>query len=245
MRVQYQGRIPAPAARTMSHDPRHPRRIIAMLALVVLCACATAPPGDDADDPATAQDSAVRQLRNAQEWARHAGQQDSRWAHEAHLQCAVWAHRALGEERTSPAAAVLATRCTDALLVAMLGERPRGWTPGPVTVAGVRVDVEFRQLSPVLSGALSLTRAQDVPMHLYEGERMAHGGFGVPLAAIAPRCTDRAICEFLPPEGVFRDVTAWIEPPVDPNAPPRLVIGNPLALQAINVGTQRIPLSYD
>lgn len=216
----------------------------AAFALMLLAACATTPRVDDHAQPADGA-SASRQLRVAQEWARRARQADGRVQNEANLKCAVSAYDALGDAATSHAAAVAATQCTDALLASLLEDHAKGWKPGPARLGGVEVEVEFRQLSPYLTGALSLTRARDVPMHLYEGERMAHPGFGVPLAAISPRCTDRAICEFLPPEGVFRDVTAWIEPTDRSGGLPRLVLGDALALQTVQVGNRRIALAYD
>lgn len=226
----------------MKPVPTRFRLIPVAFVLLALAACATAPPRRP-DAPRSAAPPATHHLEAAQEWARRARHHEGRIAHDANLRCAVSAYDALGFARTSSAAAVLATQCTDALLASLLREHPRGWRPGRAAVGGVDIEVEFRQLSPYLSGALSLMRAQDVPMRP-QPER-AHDGFGVPLAAISARCTDRAICEFLPPEGVFRDVTAWIEPADRAGAPPRLVLGNALALQWVEVGPQRIALAHD
>lgn len=231
--------------RAMNRALVHLHRIALMCAPLVLVACGTVAPDHTTAHGGCIGCDASGQLPMAQEWARRARLNEGRAAHVANLRCATSAWQAMDDARTARDAASLATRCTDALLAPLLEERPRGWTPGPTTIAGVTLDVEFRQLSPWLSGALSLARARDVPMNLYEGERMAKPGFGVPLAAVAPRCNDRALCEFLPPEGVFRDVTAWIEPAADADAPARLVIGNPFVLGAVQAGTQRIPLAYD
>ncbi|HEY0502156.1 MAG TPA: alpha/beta hydrolase [Lysobacter sp.] len=229
----------------MSALPACFRTIAALCLLASLAACGTAPAERASQAGDCVRCETADPLHAAREWQRRAQLQEGRASHAAYLRCATSAWPALADERTTRAASALATQCTDALLASLLRERPDGWTPGPTSAGGIALEVEFRHLSPWLSGALSLTRARDVPMHLYEGERMAHAGFGVPLAAISPRCEDRPLCRLLPPEGVFRDVTAWIEPAVEDGAPPRLVIGNPLVLATVQAGTRPIPLAYD
>ncbi|MBU8977910.1 alpha/beta hydrolase [Lysobacter sp. MMG2] len=161
------------------------------------------------------------------------------------MDCASAAWIALDDPTTTRDAAVLATRCTDSLLGELLQERHGEWVEGPTQIGGIELNVEFRDLSPYLIEPLTLTRARDIPLRTHVGPHVQHPGFGVPLSAISRRCDDRAICELLPPEGVFRDVTAWIEAPATHDAPARLVIANALASPTLAVGTQRIPLAYD
>jgi pimeloyl-ACP methyl ester carboxylesterase len=204
-------------------------------------------PADNCFSGAT--DDAAGFLVEAHDLARRAARYRSeRTAIRFWSRCAATAYRALSA--TQPAdgeeAAALATHCTDQFLQLALQGSSRGWSEGPKRIGDVELTLEFRQLSPHLNGPLSLTRAQDVPMDLYGGERFASPGFGVPLAVVTPRCDDRPLCQMLPPEGVFRWATAWIE--VDPGRDtpaPRLVIADPLAVGPLAVGDRRYPLAVD
>ncbi|HJU39589.1 MAG TPA: alpha/beta hydrolase, partial [Tahibacter sp.] len=121
---------------------------------------------------------------------------------------------------------------------------PPRWKPGPTRVAGVDVDVDFRRVSRYVDKPAHLVLAADVPADLYDGARHTRPGFGIPLALLAPRCDDRPLCRHLPPEGVFRPATAWIEFARD--APmPRIVIADPVALGDVHIGARRYPLAAD
>lgn len=163
------------------------------------------------------------------------------------VRCATWAHGALAatSQAVGRQASALATHCTDQLLASALRQRSRRWSQGPTQIDGTTLTVEFRQLSPALHGPLMMVRAQDVPMQLYGGERFARSGFGIPLALITPRCEDAPACQLWPPEGVFRWATAWIEPGVEDGAPPRLVIGDPVAIGSLTAGAWQYPLAED
>src|SRR5688572_21382137 len=168
-------------------------------------------------------------------------QAEATWADQSHrasdsaagwARCAAGAHGALAatSQAIGRQASALATHCTDQLLARALRQHGRRWSEGPTQIDGTTLTVEFRKLSPTLRGPLTMVRAQDVPMHLYGGERFSRPGLGVPLALITPRCEDAPACQLLPPEGVFRWATAWIEPGLEEGAPPRLVIGDPVAI---------------
>lgn len=230
---------------------------LALLAsvLLLLCGCRTTAPvaaSDACERGAACADNqaadAVRSLESARTWARRAAKAEAEAGHDATDawgRCAIDAYPALAFDQTVTAATALATQCTDALLADVLARRPEGWTPGPVLIGNREFDVEFRQLSPYLQGPLRITHAQQVSDALIGGVHMGRAGFGVPLALLSARCEDRPLCRLLPPEGVFRNATAWIEPGKDASAPPRLVLADAVALDVFEIGTQRIPLAYD
>jgi pimeloyl-ACP methyl ester carboxylesterase len=219
--------------------------LMGLLATMWLVACAIAPTPDAACDAMACGIDDSSPLDTARTQARRAAQFEDRRARLAWLGCASAAWIAMDDPATTREAAVLATRCTDSLLGELLAERRDDWVAGPTDVGGIELDVEFRGLSPYLSGPLTVTRARDVSVRLQEGPRTQHAGFGVPVSVISRRCNDRAICEFLPPEGVFRDATAWIEAPLAPGARPTLVIANALAAPTLAVGGRSIVLAYD
>jgi pimeloyl-ACP methyl ester carboxylesterase len=143
-------------------------------------------------------------------------------------------------------AASLAEQCTDGFLEAALEGPPRRWAEGRTHVGGLEVTLEFRGLSPYLVRPLSLTRARDVPATAFDGQRFASSGFGVPLVVASPRCDDRPVCRLLPPDGVFRWATAWVEnDPGGSGLMPRLVIADPLVASPLVVGKRRYKLAAD
>jgi pimeloyl-ACP methyl ester carboxylesterase len=93
---------------------------------------------------------------------------------------------------------------------------------------------------------LDIQLAQDVSMALYQHQRYEEPGFGVPLVLVGKRCVDTPLCHLLPPEGVFRAATAWIEPGgAHERAPFVLVIANPLSISDVRFGGVRVSLSLD
>ncbi len=228
-----------------------------LLASLLLCACSSvakhsaSPPGSAARCAAKSSCKAIdsgearRGLEMAHAWShRAAAMEDAHNATDAWARCALDAYPALADRDTVVEAATLATHCTDALLARALAQRGEGWVAGPQSIDGSEFDIEFRQLSPYLDGPLRLTRASEVPMTLLGGERMHRAGFGVPLAVLSRRCNDRPLCKLLPPEGVFRNATAWLEPG-NGDGRPRLVIADAVALDTLAIYTQRITLAYD
>ena len=143
-------------------------------------------------------------------------------------------------------AAALATRCADEnFYLAPLYQRSRRWAEGSTRIDGTELVVQFRDLSSYLQPPLQLELARNVSMAAYGGERHGRAGFGVPLAIQSPRCKDAPLCELLPPEGVFRGATAWIEIDTTHSSAPTLVLANPLAIDEMTVGERRYPLAID
>ena len=142
-------------------------------------------------------------------------------------------------------AATLGTSCTDEFLRLALHEGRR-WSPGTTRVGGLKVDVEFRELSPYLQDQVSLIRASDVPMNVFAGKRYARSGYGIPLVVQSARCHSGPACDLLPREGVFRGATAWIESaPDDVHADLRLVVADPLRETLLRAGDHRYALALD
>jgi pimeloyl-ACP methyl ester carboxylesterase len=202
---------------------------------LALAACTTAPiakaPPQGGDPLGVARDAASSAERET----------DPRRATGYWLRCATYAWTAMQADPRGPAN--LATHCTDRFVTRALAQRPDPWTEGDVHIDGVAVRVVFRDLSPALQPPLGLTQAREVSMAPYGGERHAQAGFGVPLAAISPRCEDAPQCALWPPEGVFRGATAWIERGGDDT--PMLVLADPLRRPALEIAGERIPLSID
>ncbi len=187
-------------------------------------------------------------LADAHLWASRAPRANKNAATSHWLRCATSAYQALGNPlpATSKEAAALATRCTDEFLKLALQNSRQRWLSGPVQINDDDITVEFRTPSPYSGGPITLTRAQDVPVHLFGGKRFVNPGFGVPLAVVAPRCSDRPECKLIPPEGVFRWATAWIE--IEPRGDaflPRLVVADPIATGPLAIGGRRYALATD
>ncbi|QNP40793.1 esterase/lipase family protein [Lysobacter solisilvae (ex Woo and Kim 2020)] len=147
------------------------------------------------------------------------------------------------EAAATRSASSLSQRCTDQLLFSVLAEQPSGWSPGRRRMGGVPVDVEFRGLSEYLHPPLRIALARTVQIPADYGVEQKNAGFGVPVVLLSPRCTDRPPCELLPPEGVFRAATAWVEVDDAGDSVPRLVIANPFAIHSIKVGDQALPMA--
>ncbi|MBF6023712.1 esterase/lipase family protein [Lysobacter niastensis] len=217
-----------------------------LAAALTLAACGNAPPVKP--DEAIAVHGPPSQLLAEAQAAASRGERGGHSADAARawVECATLAYRLLDAtpHAIGMQASELATHCTDRLLVQALRHRDRRWSPGPMELDGVPLSVEFRQLSPTLQPPLTLVRAQDVPMQMYGGQRFSRPGFGVPLAAITPRCEDAPSCQLYPPEGVFRWATAWIEADAD-GGTPHLVIGDPVAVDRLTHGAWQYPLAAD
>lgn len=200
-----------------------------------------------AQAPPTADDALAKAAREAR-LAEVSERKDPNRAPRHWLACAASAYAEMGaaaRERAAQAA-TLAARCNERLLQRVLQRRAKGWRAGPMRLDGSEVVVEFRALSPWLQESLKIVRAADVPMAMYDGQRQFTPGFGVPLALVTPRCSDRPQCVLFPPEGIFQWATAWIEvDPARPQAPPRLVIADPTRTGPLQVGQRHYPLALD
>lgn len=240
------------------------RRHLSILAIVmVLAGCSTLPAANRSRSTtiesaqntcAPAHDCLQRgahsndSLADAHLWASRAPRANKNAATSYWLRCAAFASQVLEDRQpeTGGEAAALATHCTDEFLKVALQNPRQRWSSGSTQVGNADITVEFRRLSPYSGGPLTLTRAQDVPVHLFGGKRFASPGFGVPLALLAPRCSDRPECQLIPPEGVFRWATAWIEIESTGDASsPRLVVADPIVTDPPVIGGQRYPLATD
>lgn len=138
--------------------------------------------------------------------------------------------------------ATLATQCTENFMAYALTQN-KAWSEGRLHMAGTDLTVEFRQLSPYLTQPFDVTLARDVSMQVYGGKRFSSDGFGVPLAILSKRCEGAPLCELLPPEGVFRGATAWIE--MDAQGNPVLVFSDPLRMPRVKIGGAEYVLARD
>lgn len=145
----------------------------------------------------------------------------------AWLQCAEQAFRAIAVAPPDrrDALSQQTTTCTRRYLASVDDDAVVPVDATRIRLAGEHFDLELRGLSRHLAPAFRFRVADDVP-----GRRnglLQRDGFGVPVALLATRCSDAAICALLPPEGVFRTATAWIEAGEGDGARPRLVIADP------------------
>lgn len=191
--------------------------------------------------------SPAERLESARVWSWR-GERYARDSSQCWLHCAIDAYHALDTDdpKLAEAAAALATRSADELFSRLLKSHSDGWSPGLLQVKEVRLQVEFRQLSPNLQPPLRIMRARDVPMDAFSGDRRARAGFGVPLAALSPRAIEMPLGRLVPHSGMFRNLTAWIEPDAqESGAPPHLVLADPQKTDVIAIGAHRLTLASD
>ncbi|HEY0334527.1 MAG TPA: alpha/beta hydrolase, partial [Stenotrophomonas sp.] len=246
--------------------PSVPGRQLAVAALVVaamwLTACAGSAPTDspptarlcletgctDVPSDAAALDAVEQAMAPALQAARHARAEGAApAAQRAWLRCALAAHALMGgTDRTlALASAAQANRCTEAFLRVGLAASPQAWDTAIVRLGGVRVALDPQRPSPELQGAMTVKVAVDVPLMLLD-DRHVQPGFGVPMVLLTPRCHDQPRCRLLPPEGVFRSATAWLEPaPSGSGADAALRMVEPVQQPSVQVGSQRFLLASD
>lgn len=238
----------------------------ACLAVALLCAaCSTSPrtvaastppPGricvdaGCADVPADAEALSVveAELRPALQAARRARHQEAGpEAQRDWLRCALAAHERMdaADRLLAIAAATQASRCTEAFLRGGLALSPHAWTTSMVHLGGLAIALDAERPSPELQGAMTVRVAADVPLTLLD-TRHVQPGFGVPLVLLTPRCEDQPQCRVLPPEGVFRWATAWLEPPPPGSeADATLRMADPLRQPQLRIGAQDFTLALD
>ncbi|MET3930232.1 pimeloyl-ACP methyl ester carboxylesterase [Lysobacter sp. OAE881] len=185
-------------------------------------------------------------LDAARAWARRAPSADDPLR--AWVRCAIDAYRAIetsGDDAV-PDAVALANDATAEAIALLLRYRPTDWSPGPLQVGDVHVDVEFRDIATSLRTPLRLRRARDVPMDAFDGKRYSTPGFGVAIAALSSRDAGPPASRLLPQSGAFGNLTAWIEPDADSrDASPRLVLADALKLDAVAIGAHRLQPARD
>jgi len=225
--------------------------VTGLLLALAVAGCGSMPRDEgpaDASDAAAETYAARQQLAEARRWQQVAlGANGTRGEVDDWLNCAASAYKGLRLERPEgPQAAELATACARRFLQLALSSQARRWSTGHTRVQSATFEIELRGLSPNLVGRMQLTRARDVSMGVFGGRRYTQPGFGVPIVIRTPRCEDAPACDLLPPEGVYRNATAWIEPSRDAKQQvPRLVIADPFAAAALVAGNQSYTFAAD
>ena len=160
---------------------------------------------------------------------RRLGARDNAYQRRGWLRCAEQSSRSLAG--TSPALRDALVRRANACLRRYLSSVSDtaviSADATDIQLDGQHFHLDLRGLSPHLAPAFRFRVARDIYVSGAPAHRPDQAKFGVPLALLAERCQDAPICGLLPPEGVFRTATAWIEPGADPDLLPTLVIADP------------------
>lgn len=161
------------------------------------------------------------------------------------MQCASLAYLAMDttDEAQLHDAEAVGNRCTSQLLDILLSREPQQWKSKTIKISGTKLDIDFHGVSPMLSGPVALIRADAVSVPPVMGGRHATAGFGISLVAMQPRCSDRPICQLYPPEGIYRPLTAWVEP--GKLGTPHLMMTDPFLHPTTTVAGRDIPLASD
>ncbi len=218
---------------------------LVVISAVCMAGCGILHSGPNAT-PSGAESDTQYHLAEARRWQQRAIADDGNlrlW-----FNCATAAYRALDSDPSTGGneAAERASHCTSGFLGKAVQRGSRRWSEGLTRIGDVEMVVEFRHLSSYLDGPLAVTRSQDVSMSMYGNVRYSSAGFGVPVVVMTPRCRDRPICELLPPEGVFRPATAWIEAGADGSSSvPRLVIADALKANPLVINDRQYSLAMD
>ncbi|WP_243048629.1 alpha/beta fold hydrolase [Dyella sp. RRB7] len=213
------------------------RRLGVLALCYVLSSCGTA------WHPATSPADPLVEARTL--WRDLSYQSDPELSAQIAMQCASLAYLALDstDAGRQQEAEAIGNRCTSLLLDILLSREPQQWTSRTIKISGAKLDIEFRGVSSALSGAVALVRADAVAVPPVMGARHATAGFGISLVAMQPRCTDRPVCQLFPPEGIFRPVTAWVEP--GRLGTPHLVMTDPFLHPTIKLAGHDVALASD
>lgn len=188
-----------------------------ILPTLVLAGCRSTPARTDT--PGTPEQALV----SAQRWERKA---DRSGAAHAWLQCAADAYIALGDSHLQQTAGALAQRCTGQYLQGV-SRLPDRLDPKGVSLGGARIVVETKRLSPNLITPISLHAGPLRPQLEHSDQRK----LGVPVVLTSRRCSGAPQCQLLPPEGIFRGGTVWVErSPLDGGIPRLVVAGEQVAV---------------
>jgi pimeloyl-ACP methyl ester carboxylesterase len=237
----------------MPCHPSHARVLPGLLtvtAMLVLHGCAMLTPASriSANYSGLSPHDALARAQWWQARAPHMPSDDMRA--DAWVNCAVLAHDAMSAEQTADevAAASLATRCSHAYIETMTQGETLNVHPGRMSLAGRYIEVQFHGLPDSLGDHVHLELADQLTMEALDGVRFQQPGFGVPVVAGAPPCTNRPICSLYPPEGVFRPATVWLEGMPGgkhKSELPVLVVQGPIAQPIHSIGTINYPLAAD
>lgn len=190
-------------------------------------------------------------LKAAMAWdAQAPSERDPEARSDAWMRCAVLAHDAMSSDlpATREAGSAVAARCSRWYFETVTQGEIMGVHPGSVLIGHRFVRVEFRGLPDSLGTHIYLEPADQVPVDILGGIRHQSDGFGVPLVAFAPTCTDRPICTLYPPEGIFRPATFWLEGVPDAGhkgEAPLFVIQYPVSQPEHLIGSKHYPLAED
>jgi len=219
-------------------------RLSLLLSAALLGACASVEPVLTSVPVSPSGVAERPTLQHASELARRAARlEDSPARTRLLLDCVSAVHASLDDEASASTEAVtLAGHCSDQVLLSEFHRHPRGWSPGPVEIAGRDAQVRVEGANAMFRGAYTITPSQDVP--LPTGWNFRRSGFGLPVVLRTDRCQDDPRCELYPTEGIYQWATAWIEPgPVD--AAPVVRIVDPTIMPGAVIGSRSVPLAFD
>lgn len=214
------------------------------LGAALLGACASVPPAPASLAVPPPDVAAGPALHEASELARRAWRlEDSPARTRLLLDCVSAVHAGLDDQAPPSSEAIaLAGQCSDQVLLSEFRRRARGWSSGPVEIAGRDAQVRVEGANAMFRGAYTITPSQDVP--LPDGWNFRRPGFGLPVVLRTDRCQDDPRCELYPTEGIYQWATAWIEPgSVD--AAPVVRIVDPAATPQTAFGAGQVPLAFD
>jgi hypothetical protein len=223
---------------------------MSLFALVVMHGCATLTPSTTVAGPGKGV-STEAAFKLAMTWASQAPTmhntdvQSNAW-----MRCAVLAHDAMASDQASTreAAASLATSCSRWYLDSLAQGDVIDVRAGHALLGHRIVRVEYRGLPESLGDHVWLEASDQVSVDIFGGVRNRHDGFGVPLVAFAPTCTNHPVCALYPSEGIFRPATFWMEGAPDSThkgEEPVFVIQYSVTQPDHQVGTQVYRLADD
>ena len=224
--------------------------LVGAFLFVLLPGCATlvSPPLVSGSEAGRSSEQA---LKAAMAWNVQApSERDPEARSDAWMRCAVLAHDAMSSDlpATREAGSALASRCSRWYIETITQGDIMDVHPGRIPMGHRFVRVEFRGLPDSLGKHIYLEPADQVGVDILGGIRHEHDGFGVPVVAFAPPCTDHPICGLYPPEGVFRPATFWLEGASDAGDKgeiPLFVIQYPAKQPEHRVGSNSYPLAED
>lgn len=226
------------------------RGLVMVITFVALHGCTTLTPTTNVLGPGAGV-SSEQALKLALSWAEQApSQHDAESRANSWMRCAVLAHDAMSSDKPSTRndAALLATNCSRWYFDTIAQGDIVDVHPGHILQGRHVIRVEFRGLPESLGQHIWLEPADQVPVDIFGGVRHRQDGFGVPLVAFAPTCTDKPICSLYPPEGIYRPATFWLESAADATGKgevPVFVLQYPVTQPQHQVGTAHYPLAAD
>jgi Alpha/beta hydrolase family len=226
------------------------RCLASLFALVAIHGCTTLTPSSTVRGPGHGV-STEEALKLAMAWGAQAPTlHNSDAQSNAWMRCAVLAHDAMASDQASTreAAASLATSCSRWYIDTIAQGDVIDVRAGHTMLGHRIVRVDFRGLPESLGDHVWLESASQVSVDIFGGVRSRHDGFGVPLVAFAPTCTNRPVCALYPPEGIFRPATFWLEGAPDSThhgEEPVFVLQYPVTQPDDLVGTQLYRVADD